>query len=229
MSPPTAEIARHRPPGWLSAMKMAPLIGAGAWLMSVALASPSYWWLGWVTLLPLFLAIRFLPSFPAAACGALWGLCLYLFAAGERSSGVSASAWLMLTVIPGAFAGIAAEVTQRKGFHPLLLGLGWVGVELALKPLAMHHGLLASTQGDSAFVRLVGGLGGYAIVALLLAMGNAIVLNLITTVRLHVPQALELRIPREFELRAHVVEAVVVSQPFHSAIRCRAPPRLFFR
>jgi len=205
-------------------MKMAPLIAAGAWLMSLALTSPSYWWLGWVTLLPLFLAIRFLPSLPAAACGACWGLSLYLFAAGERASGVSASAWLMLTVIPGAFAGIAAEVTQRKGFHPLLLGLGWVGVELAMQPLAMHNGLLASTQGDSLLVQSVGHLGGYVLVAFILAVINAVLLGILVEHGAVATRTLYARLELPPEAIFQAVDSVPGVARMLRRLRPRAPP-----
>jgi hypothetical protein len=56
-------------------------------------------------------------------------------------------------------------LTRQKGFSPLLLGLGWIAVELALQPLGLRYGLLAATQGSGLVVRTMGYLAGYVMVA----------------------------------------------------------------
>ncbi len=178
MSPRTGTHLRSASACWHRAICLAPLLAIGAWLMALALNSPAFWWLGWVTLLPLFFSIRVLPPVQSFAAGAVWGSTLFL--SSLRYASDVPQTWFafgMLAVVPGAYAALASRVTQRRGFHPLLLGLGWVGVELALRPLAMHHGLLAHTQGDSLLVQTVGNLGGYILVAFVLALINAALLS----------------------------------------------------
>jgi hypothetical protein len=57
-----------------------------------------------------------------------------------------------------------------------------MGVELALRPLGLHHGLLAATQGDSTLVAWLGGALGYVLVAFVVALGNAVLLLLLSRV-----------------------------------------------
>lgn len=148
---------------------------ASAFLMSQALASPEHSLLGWVALLPLFLAIRVLPAGWAACAGVLWGLGLGLFSAVTHPAVIAPSvrSFALLAMAPGVYAYLGVLVTRRAGFSPLLLGLGWLGVELALQPLALHRGILASTQGDGLVVRTVGSLAGYYLVAFLVAYVGA--------------------------------------------------------
>jgi len=149
--------------------------------MSLAIASPSFWWLGWLTLLPLLLAIRLLSPARAALAGSFWGLCFYVISVGGSGAPLAPSpiSALLLAAIPGLYAGIGSRITRRVGFSPLLLGLGWVGVELALQPLALHHGLLAGTQGGSMVFRVVGNVAGYALVAFLVAYVSACLLSVL--------------------------------------------------
>ncbi len=155
------------------------LVSANA--MALAIASPSFWWLGWLTLLPLLLAIRLLSPGRAAVAGSFWGLCFYAISVGGAGAPLAPSllSALLLAAIPGIYAGLGSRITRRVGFSPLLLGLGWVGVELALKPLALHHGLLAGTQGEGVMIRVVGNVAGYALVAFLLAYVSACLLSVL--------------------------------------------------
>ena len=153
-------------------------IVVSAYLMAAALGSTEYRWLGWVTLLPLFLSIRVLSPGWAWCAGSLWGFCVCLFASSGGATVVEASfrSFSLLTIVPGLYALFGVLITRRVGFSPLLLGLGWLVVELALQPLALHRGLLASTQGDGLVVRTLGNLAGYFLVAFLVAYVNATLL-----------------------------------------------------
>lgn len=155
-----------------------------AFLMALAVASPSQWWLGWMTLLPLFQAIRILCPIRAAACGALWGASLFAFSIATANTETSAtfSSFLFLTAIPAAYTYAGARLTAQVGFSPYLLALGWMGVELALRPLGLRHGLLAATVGDGIVLRLFGSFAGYVLVAFLVAYVNAALLTVISGV-----------------------------------------------
>lgn len=167
---------------------IAALVGplcASAYLMSLAIASPAHWWLGWVTLIPLFHAIRVLrPGLAAAACS-FWGVVLFACAAGAPGSTVSASlgSFALLAAIPAGYGYLGAWLTRRVGFSPYLLALCWVGVEFALRPVGFDHGLLAGTQGDGFAIRIIGSFAGYVLVAFLVAYVNAALLNVLSEVR----------------------------------------------
>lgn len=212
---------------WLSALKLAPLVLAGAWQMSVALAMPDLWWLRYVALIPLFVAIRFLPRTAAAACGAFWGASLYLFSRTEPTAGVHASAWLLLTVIPMGFAWFATEITRRKGFHPLLLGLCWAVVELMVAPLATQHGLLASTRGDGLLAPALGHLaGGYLLSAFILAAINAFLVSAIIHIDETITRTPFVTIPVEPGWILDGLCSRNLISSFISRIQPRAPPAL---
>ncbi len=159
------------------------LVGS-AYLMSTALDSSYGWALGWILLLPLFAAIRMVSPLAALGAGALWGssVCVFTYAAGSVPLvGTSGTFWL-LSLVPGLYALFGSLLTRRVGFSPLLLGLGWVGVELALQPLGLRQGLLAATQGDGLLLQAVGYLAGYALIAFAVAYLNAALLTVLSRV-----------------------------------------------
>lgn len=156
------------------AIMLASLIVAGASLMAIAIKDPSLWWLGWFTLIPLFISIRVSRPGLAGAFGALWGGSLFAFGilyTGTMSASLVALAALM--VVPGFYGYFSARLTRHVGFSPYLLALGWIGVEVALGPFGLRHGLLAATQGDGALVHAFGSFAGYALVAFAVAYINA--------------------------------------------------------
>jgi len=154
----------------------------GALLMAVALSSASNQWLGLVTLVPLFLSMRMLSPSRACLAGGFFGFCLAVFCSlgSHPSLALSLSSVVLTTVAVGVYGLLGARMTRRIGFSPLILGLGWVAVELALKPLAIKHGLLASTQGSGLLVHVVGQVSGYLVVAFLVAYINASLLEIFT-------------------------------------------------
>ena len=161
---------------------LALLLVASAYLMALSLRLHDARWLGWITLLPLFLSIRILRPLEALLAGGFWGLLLASFSSqgADPTLVPGLKSFVLLTLVPAVYAAIGSRVTRRVGFHPLLLGLGWVGVELALQPLTVRNGLLAATQGDGLVIRAIGHLGGYLCVAFLVAYVNASLLDMLT-------------------------------------------------
>ena len=194
--------------------------------MAVAQNSNSYWWLGWVTLVPLFLAIRTFRPGPALAAGAFWGVSLYSVSGllGGGSIPQTTAALLLLAIIPAAYTCLGSIVTRRKGFHPFLLGLGWAGVEIALQPLALRTGLLAGTLGDSVWVLTLGKMGGYVLVAFLVAFANAALLSILSGVRLRIPRPRVVIVPPDHNRTLPSLEDVVFSFLFLQPIHPRHPP-----
>ncbi len=131
---------------------LALLLALSALLVSAAMSSPALAWLGWISLLPLFAAIRVLPPKFAALAGVWWGAALALghaWFAGAGGSSVILGIVRTVCVI-GLYTGLGAALTRRIGFSPLVLAVGWIGVELALLPLGWRDGLLAATQSDTS-------------------------------------------------------------------------------
>lgn len=156
-------------------------LAGSAGLMALALRSADSRWLGAITLLPLLLSVRLLSPIGAAGAGAFWGACLALFL--PAADGLSGATVALQALVVAAYAGLGSAVTRRAGFSPLLLGVGWIGVELLLAPLTGRIGLLAATQGaDGLFVRTIGQVAGWLLVAFLLAYINASLLEMLTAV-----------------------------------------------
>ncbi len=184
--------------GCTKAMVLASSLVGTALLLALALASPAYSSLAWISLLPLFWAIRHCRPIVAASCGAIWGLSFYLLSAGAAPAGLSTSlSLLLLCAVPATYAGLASLMTRAIGFNPLMLGCGWILLELALKPAGLHHGLLAAavlgsdpvagglSEGGAAhwLARLL----GYVLLASLLAGVNASLLGIVSGAPLSFP------------------------------------------
>lgn len=171
-------------PVWTTVPALLLSLILSACLMALAVRSGSYSWAAWVSLVPLFAAIRLLGPRRAMLCGALWGLSLYAFlvlGTEARIAGTIRSLTL-LSAVPAIYAYLGTLLTRRIGFAPLFLGLGWIGVELALRPLGLHNGLLGGSQGDGTLMHLVGGVLGYCLVASLVAYVNASLLSVLSGV-----------------------------------------------
>ena len=156
---------------------MAALMGS-AYVLAMALRSPEYWWMAWICLLPLFCVIRMLQPVAAALSGVIWGISFFLCSTHGALLTISVTLpSLMLTaLVPAIYCGLGSSLTRRIGFNPIILALGWIGVELAFKPLGLNKGLLSATQVDSIHFDWIGRLLGYIFVAFLVACINATLL-----------------------------------------------------
>ncbi len=91
-----------------------------ALVLSMEIASPSPSWLRWFTLLPLLAAIRFMPPIKAFACGALWGISLFLVLAhGPGFKPIphallpaTIQSFALLSLIPAAYAFLGARLAR---------------------------------------------------------------------------------------------------------------------
>lgn len=144
--------------------------------MAMSLASRDHAWLGWLTLLPLFIAIRSLRPLNALLAGGLWGCCFYVFGVTIVDAGISSNvqSFALLSGVPAIYAFLGALLTRWIGFSPFVLGVSWMVVELALSTLGLHEGLLAGTPGDATLVQWLGGALGYVLVAFVVAFINAL-------------------------------------------------------
>lgn len=155
-------------------------LAISALLMALAIETPEHFWLGWITLLPLMQAARVLSPAAAFGAGTFWGgsllVCLAALGTGIEFSLASAA---ILVLGPSLYSWFGASLTRRIGFSPYLMALGWVGVELCLRPIGLEHGLLAETQGDGMLIRVAGSFAGYFLVAFFVAYINASLLSVI--------------------------------------------------
>ena len=171
---------------WLYALSLAPTLIASAVLMAVSLGRPGQAWLAWVSLIPLLAAVRKLSPLPAALAGAGWGLCLYTAATAGLAPNLDPSilSLALLAIIPAAYTALGSLATRALGFAPIILSLLWILAEIALQPLGLRSGLLASTQGSEGVAEYLAGLLGYIFVASAIIYGNAWLLNLLVELRI---------------------------------------------
>ncbi len=165
-------------------------LAVSAYVTALAVGSHPHPWLGLLTLLPLLRTIQVSSPRRALIHGWLWGAMLYGFTVTVIETTVSPGLWslILLTTIPAAYAFFGAHITRRVGFNPFVLGVGWMLVEFALRPLALHRGLLAGTQGDGLLIALVGRAFGYVMVAFLVAYASAKLLDILSRLRFRLPR-----------------------------------------
>lgn len=183
--------------------------------------------LAWVVLLPLLLATRVLAPSRAFVAGSFWGICVFLFSAWSDGAlfGPTPGALLLLATVPAAYAWLGSRVTRRSGFSPLMLGLGWVGVELLLQPLGLQNGLLGGMLGHTLVVRTLGYIAGSLVVAFIVVYVCASILEMLTAAVV-VPGGSR-RAPRVggVVLKHSPIEIPAFSFQFLQPARARAPPR----
>ena len=163
-------------------------LAVGALLSAVIQGRPDQQWLACLSLLPLFIAIRAHRSVGAMICGAWWGGCLAYFCSLSDPSFALPSFLSVILVVaaPAVYAGLAARLTTKFGFNPLILGLGWVFVEAALASAGFPRGLLAAASSEYPFLAHIANLLGYLFVAFLGAWVNASLLAIFSRIRISI-------------------------------------------
>lgn len=198
----------------------------GAHVTAAGAESASYAWLGWFSLVPFFLVIRLWRPIGAMLIGALWGVSLYASLVSQPHAGLafSAQSLVLAAAIPAAYAYLGARVTRWIGFSPILLGIGWMGVELSFVRLGLYGGLLGAAHADTTILHWVSRTLGYVLVAFLIAVVNASLVSILCGVRLSMPR-------RCYRIRLAACEAFLAPQTFFSIpltvirpSRPRAPP-----
>lgn len=175
-------------PAWrgVKGLALGVLLVPSALLTAVAVGSADYSWFAWFGLLPLFFAIRVLSPVVAALAGAFWGGCFYFFLVAGAVPGLllTPHSFGLLAIVLMLYAYFGGLLTRWIGFSPMLLALGWIVVELTLKPLGLRQGLLAGTQNADGFLHWINCLLGYTFVASLVVGVNAWLVLLISSARL---------------------------------------------
>ncbi len=161
-------------------------------LTATALRTTSHHWLGWISFLPVFMAVRWLRPVYAAMAGGLWGACLYVFCLAGPAPAIDPSllSLALLIVIPGVYAGLGAMPTRPIGFNLLVLALGWTLIEaILLRPLSLQQALMAATRGEDAHLHWIACLLGYVSAAFLVGCVNASLVGLLGNARLRLPSS----------------------------------------
>ena len=176
--------------GRTAALIIAVIVGAR--LTALAMSSDAHAWLGWFALVPIFFMIRLWRPTHALLGGAIWGACLFAFSNGSfQELPVSALArFLLLTATPAIYCGSAAWLSRRIGFSPFVLGVGWMGVELALGQAGLRTGLLGLAAGGGGVLHWLGEILGWILVCFLFALLNAWVVVVLNGARLSVVEQL---------------------------------------
>lgn len=223
----TSSFAAKRFGGVWRGAALAVSLVVSAYLMALAIGSQSHPWLGWISLPPLLLSIRYLAPLKALGCGSLWGGSLFLFSVlmGDAAVEPTLGSLALLATVPALYTLLGSLLTRsRVGFSPLLLGMAWIGVEYALAPLSLRFGLLAGTFATDSFLHVVAGLLGYGFIAFVIAFANGLLLSLLTEVRFQVSGPLF--VAGSCDPGAIVVPDTFSFSSFHGprAARPRAPP-----
>ncbi len=134
---------------------LAQIAGGGA--MAMALSYPRWAWLAWVSLLPLLISIRFHTPFKAMLHGAAWGASLWavmlLSTVAEHTATLGVGLYAIVAI--SFYTWLGALATRYVGFHPLVLGVSWMFVELALSPLGWHDRVMADVYASSGWLSLI--------------------------------------------------------------------------
>lgn len=225
-SPMRPQVTNRRRPCIGEEFALAGALVFSALLTSAVLRSQSHAPVAWVGLVPLFQAIRCFGPVRASLAGGVWGACLYLFSSGGAGAVIqpAVSSLAFLTVLPAIYAGAFSWLTRRIGLSPFVLAVGWVLLELALRPLGLPLGLVATTQ-DAGFVHWLGGLLGYVFVAFVVIYINASLLALVGIVRFVAPETAT-RIGTPHIRVRHGVSQVTLRSQLYSLCEShpRAPP-----
>lgn len=176
-------------PSWVASAGLPPALVASAIVMAMSVGAPGNAWLAWVGLLPLLAAVRILSPLAGGLAGAAWGLCFYAAAVSGIAPSITpgVGSLVLLAIVPAAYAALGSLATRAVGFAPVILALLWILAEVALQPLGLRSGLLASTQEGGHLASYLGGLLGYVFVASAIVYANAFLLSFISRVRVALP------------------------------------------
>lgn len=159
---------------------------AGGLLLTLGTTQTDQPWLGWASLVPLFLCIRYCGGKVAFLGGTLWGLSFALSFKATSVAGLTEFSWpavVFLALVSGLYACGGALASRRRGFDPVLLALAWCAVELATVPLGFKHGLLLDTQGASPAIVIIGKLGGFVFASFVVTFFVASILAILAEAR----------------------------------------------
>lgn len=143
-------------------------------------------WLAFLAIIPLLQIVRHFSPIAGAGLGALWGVGIASLLAMDDVSAAALSPGViaLLVSVPAGYVGLSALIKRRIGFNPFVLAVGWLLVEMALRPVGLPLGLVAGSLGGGALVSWVGGLLGYVFVAFLVIWASAAILSLIGRARI---------------------------------------------
>jgi len=176
--------------GMRAALVLAGALVVSAYLPASVLAGRADGWVGWLSLLPLFAAIRLLRPARACLCGALWGASLFAWCAllGPAAFSLTLKTAMLLCTVPAAYGWLGARLTRWIGFSPFVLGVAWMGVELAAVPLGVSFGLSSAGDADPAWVSWLGHTLGTVFVAFVAAYASAAFVCVAARVALSLPR-----------------------------------------
>ena len=201
-------------------------LAASATVLTLAVGTASYRWAGWLALVPLFLVIRTLTPAAALLAGAVWGSAVFAAGSGLVANVVAptGSAWALLAAVPAAYCCLGAALTRWIGFSPFVLGVGWMGVELALTPLGFDTGILGSAESSAGLFHWIATGLGYVLVAFVVAYVNAHLAAAISEVRLTIPRPLPIIRAAIVELRVTAQQSIPLALLEPLPAQPRAPP-----
>jgi apolipoprotein N-acyltransferase len=154
-------------------------LAASAFLLSLCIHNVFYRWTSWLALVPLFAAIRVCRPLGGLISGVAWIACVLLFGRLIFDASIP-SGWFaptLLVVIPPIYCAGGAVLTRWIGYSPFVLGVGWMGVELALSGLGLQLGLLGHTESSASLLAGIARTLGFVVTAFLVAYVNAAVVE----------------------------------------------------
>ena len=197
-----------------------------AFLLAKTSFRPAFAPLGCLALLPLFLVIRSFSSVRVAVLSGFWGAtyCWMLLAWGPASLELTWSAALALILLPALFAFATRQVVSRYGCFEIILPFAWVLLNLASHAIGVRAGLLSgSVVADSLFAGIAG-FGGWAFLAFLLAAINALLLSVVSELKLcWIPSHVSLFLAQLVD-RLLITVAGPLTILLIEAVRARGPP-----
>jgi apolipoprotein N-acyltransferase len=196
--------------------------------LTIALGSVSsaYSWLAWIGLVPLLLAIRLQDPIAAILSGGIWGIWLLLFSCTSSVAPIKPTipSLILLATVPAVFTGAGWLLTRAVGFNPFLLAALWIGVEIAVKPLGLHHGLLAGTQGQDPYLVWISHVLGCSFVAFLLVCANAAILVVLVNTQLAFTRSEKCKSPNQRQHSYRYQATHYAARTALDGFQPRAPP-----